>query len=90
MIFRTSNRKHIKPTKHEINDNAIKQISSTTFLGVTSDNKLIRAEHINQVKCKISKGVGIIKKAKRLLTRRCLVTLYYSLLFHHLTRCMWG
>ena len=65
MIFRTSNRKLIKPTKLEINDNAIKQVSSTTFLGVTIDNKLSWAEHINKVKCKISKGVGIINKAKR-------------------------
>ena len=63
MIFRTSNRKLIKPTKLEINDNAIKQVSSTTFLGVTIDNKLNWAEHINKVKCKISKGVGIINKA---------------------------
>ena len=87
MIFRTSNRKLIKPTKLLINDNAIKQVSSTTFLGVTIDNKLNWAEHINQVKCKISKGVGIINKAKRLLTRPCLVTLYYSFLFPHLTYC---
>ena len=88
MIFRTSNRKLIKPTKLEINDNSIKQ----TFLGVTIDNKLNWAEHINKVKCKISKGVGIINKAKRLLTRPCLVTLYYSFLFPHLTYCIevWG
>ena len=92
MIFRTSHRKHIKLTKLEINDNAIKQVSSTTFLGVTIDNKLNWAEHINKVKCKISKGVGIINKAKRLLTRPCLVTLYYSFLFPHLTYCIevWG
>ena len=91
MIFRTSNRKHIKLTKLEINDNAIKQVSSTTF-GVTIDNKLNWAEHINQVKCKICKGVGIINKAKILLTRPCLVTSYYSFLFPHLTYCIevWG
>ena len=88
MIFRTSNRKHIKPTKLEINDNAIKQVSSTTFLGITIDNKLNWAEHINQVKCKISKGVGIINKAKILLTRPCLVTLYYLFVFPHLTYCI--
>ena len=63
MIFRTSNRKLIIPTKLEINDNAIKQVSSTTFLGITIDNKLNWAEHINKVKCNISKGVGIINKA---------------------------
>ena len=92
MIFRTSNRKHIKPTKLEINDNAIKQVSSTTFIGVTIDNKLNWAEHIDKVKCKISKDFGIINKAKRLLTRPYLVTLYYSFLFPHLTYCIevWG
>ena len=92
MVFRTSTRKHIKPTKHEINDNAIKQVSSATFLDVTIDNKLNRTEHINLVKYKSSKGVGILNKAKRLLTRPCLVTLYYSFLFPHLTYCIevWG
>ena len=92
MIFSTYNRKLIKPTKLEINDNAIKQVSSTTFIGVTIDNKLNWAEHINRVKCKISKGVGIINKAKRFLTRPCLVTLYYSFVFPHLTYCIevWG
>ena len=92
MIFRTSNRKLIKPTKLEINDNAIKQVSSTTFLSVTIDNKLNWAGHINKVKGKISKRVGIINKAKIFLTRPCLVTLYYSFLFPHLTYCIevWG
>ena len=92
MILRTSHRKHIKPTKLEINDNAIREVSSTTFFGITIDNQLNWAEHINQVKCKISKGVGIINKAKRLLTRPYLVTLYYSFLFAHLTYCIevWG
>ena len=64
VIFRTSNRKLIKPTKLQINDSAIKQVSSTTFLGVTIDNKLNWAEYINKVEYKISKGVGIINKAK--------------------------
>ena len=70
----------------------IKQVSSTTFLGVTIDKKLNWAEHINKVKCKISKGVGIINKAKIFLTRPCLVTLYYSFLLPHLTYCIevWG
>ena len=86
MVFRTSNRKLIKPTKLEINDNAIKQVSSTTFQHI--DNKLNWAEHINKVKCKISKGVGIINKDKIFLTRPCLVTLYYSFLFPHLTYCI--
>ena len=55
------------PTKLEINDNAIKQVSFTTFLSITIDNRLNWAEHINQIKCKISKS-GILNKAKRLLT----------------------
>ena len=77
MIFRISNRKHIISTKLEINDKVIKYVSSVTFLGVTTDNKLNWAEYINQVKYKIPKGVGIII-TKILLTRQCFVTLYYS------------
>ena len=91
MIFRTSNRKHIISTKLEINDNVIKCVSSITFLGVTTDNKLNWAEYINHVKYKIYKGVGIII-TKILLTRPCLVTLYYSFSFPHLTYYIevWG
>ena len=76
MTFRTSNKKYIKPSTLDFNDNTIKQVSSTTFLGVKIDNKLNCTEHINQVKGKLSKGVGILNKAKRVFTHySCLVTL---------------
>ena len=57
---------------------------STIFLGVTINNILYWVENFKQVKCKISKGIGIIKKSKRTLTISCLVTLYYSILFTYL------
>ena len=50
----------------------------------TVDNKLNSAERSVYVKRKISK-FGILNKAKRVLTKSYLVTLYYSFIFPYLT-----
>ena len=92
MILRTSHRNISNRQNLKLMIMLLGKYPLQHFFGITIDNQLNWAEHINQVKCKISKGVGIINKAKRLLTRPCLVTLYYSFLFPHLTYCIevWG
>mgnify|MGYP001173856444 CR=1 FL=1 len=48
----------------QINDATIEIVHKTKFLGVMVDNKLSFGEHINYIHGKLSKGLGIIKKAR--------------------------
>ena len=49
-------------------------------------------DHIAYVKNKISKGIGIIYKARSVLSKTSLVSLYYSYVYPYLTYCIeaWG
>lgn len=44
------------------------------------------------VKSKVSRGIGIINKAKRVFDKRSLTTLYHSFIYPHLSCCIevWG
>ena len=70
----------------------INQVNETKFLGVMVDDKLSWASHINYISKKISKGIGILCKARKYLPRNCLVTLYYSFVYPYLNYCLevWG
>jgi hypothetical protein len=68
----------------KINDNVIEKVSNTKFLGIIIDNKLSWKEHISFVKSKVSRGIGIICKARKSLQLRTLVQLYYSFIYPYL------
>ena len=59
----------------------LNRINSIKYLGVIIDHKLNWCEHITYVKNKISKGVGIIYKARRYLNKKSLLTLYYAFIY---------
>ena len=84
MIFRTKNKntKHSNPIK--IGNEIINEVEHTKFLGVIIDNRLKWNFHVNLIKRKISKGFGVICKAKRLMKKETLVTLYYSFVYPYL------
>ena len=56
------------------------------------DDKLSWASHINYISKKISKGIGILCKARKFLPKSCLITLYYSFVYPYLNYCLevWG
>ena len=90
MIF---SRKHISTVRDvSINNCQLKRIYQTKFLGVFIDWKLSWTYHINYVKNKISKSIGILCKARKILKSASLITLYYSFVFPYLTYCIeiWG
>ena len=75
-----------------IKNEPIKQDYKTKFLGVIVDEKLTWSEHIQYIKCKIAKGIGIISKARRLLKNETLRILYYCFVYPYLNYCVevWG
>ena len=75
-----------------INGESIEEVSQSKFLGVIIDNKLTWANHINYIKSKISKGIGIVCKAKAHLNHSTLLTLYHSFIYPYFNYAIevWG
>ena len=67
-------------------------VNEASFLGVILDEHLTWKSHIAQTSRKMSKSVGIIKKASFYLHTRALVMLYYSLVYPYMQYCIlvWG
>ena len=59
----------------------LNKVTSIKYLGVIIDPKLSWIEHISHVKYKISKGIGILYKARIFLEKRDLLNLYYSYIY---------
>ena len=75
-----------------IENQAINEVNKTTFLGVIIDKNLTWKEHISYFSSKISRGIGMIIKAKKRLNKDAIVTLYYSFIYSYMTYCnhVWG
>ena len=56
----------INDTDIKINGQKIARVACTRFLGVLIDEKLSWTNHIKSIKMKISKGTGILNKAKNI------------------------
>ena len=92
ILFKSKNRAIGIPPKIYINGNEIDNVLKTKFIGVILDSNLKWDHHINLIKTKIAKGIGIICKARKLLELNTLLTLYYSMIYPYLTYCIevWG
>ena len=93
-------RKRINPTgdgsSHPliitIDDETLEQVEQTKFLGVIVDSKLTWQYHIANISSKISKLLYVFTRVRYVLDKSSLLTLYYSLIYPHLTYCViiWG
>ena len=70
----------------------IERVDYTKFLGVLIDSKLNWKKHIDYIRTKISKGIGIMNHVKRNLTKETLTLLYFTLIYPPLSYCiiLWG
>ena len=64
------------------------KVVSLKYLGVIVDHKLNWIDHIIYVKNKISKGIGIMYKARRYLNKVSLKNLYYAYIYPYFTYCI--
>ena len=62
------------------------------FLGVLLDENLNFQSHINSVRLKVSRAVGIMKKMRDIAPSNILMKLYYALVYPHITYSIevWG
>ena len=64
---------------------SLKRVDYTTFLGVIIDSGLTWNNHVKFIATKIARGVGILSKLKHLLPKQVLRSLYFTLIYPHLT-----
>ena len=65
-----------------IDNHELTQVNSAKYLGVIIHHKQNWIEHISYVKSKMSKGIGIMYKARQFLTKKlclCCTMLIFSL-----------
>ena len=67
-----------------INDKEIKPADSIKFLGIMFDEHLTWRNHITTIENKISKNLGFLYKAKRVLNMNALKSLYFSFIHSYL------
>ena len=88
-------RARIKSDEHAvitINNVILQRTNSLKYLGVIIDYKLNWTQHIAHVKNKISKGIGIMYRARNYLSKVSMRKLYYSYIYPYLIYCIevWG
>ena len=96
MYYIIFHRARIKLTSHTsglyMGGSIITATDTLKYLGVLIDDKITWIPHITYVKNKVSKGIGIMLKARNYLKRNALVNLYYSFIYPYLIYCIeaWG
>lgn len=70
-----------------LNGVEIERVYETKFLGVISDHKFSWKLHIEYIKQKLSKTIGIIYKTSNFLNKKCLHPLYFSLIMLCMSLC---
>ena len=88
-----------KKTRHSSNNLSISiegckldTVTHTKFLGIILNNELNWKHHLTHISNKLSKSIGILKRAKPFLNTKTLLQLYYSFLYPNISYCsiIWG
>ena len=91
MIFKQKQKRCNTDLKILLNNIEIDLVKEVSFLGVILDKHLTWKVHISHVARKMSKSIGIVKKASFCLSNS-LITLYYSLVYPYMQYyiLVWG
>ena len=94
MVFHRARLKNSDDINMDVimDNHMLTKVNSIKYLGIIVDHKLNWIDHITYVKAKISKGIGIMYKARRHLNKHSLRNLYYAYIYPYLTYCVevWG
>ena len=92
MVFNLGKKKLETTDPVHIKGNKLKKVDTSKFLGVIIDYKLNWLPHIQYIKSKISKGIGILSKARKCLSVSSLITMYYCFIYPYMIYCVeaWG
>ena len=68
-----------------IDGELIKEVDKTIFLGILIDNKLTWKQDTAYASDEITRGIGMIIKARQYVNKQGLISLYYSFIYSYLT-----
>ena len=76
----------------KIGEEPVSMVKHAKYLGVQVDQHLLWDEHLNVINKKISRGIGMLKFAKRYLPLQTIQTMYKSLVEPYFRYCspVWG
>ena len=83
MVFHRARIK-TKSSEISIRDNKISRVFSTKFLGIIIDDQFKWLKHIQYIKNKVSKSVGILCKVQHYLDQQTLNNLYFTFVYPYL------
>ena len=91
ILFCTKN-PSVKLNDIVLNCEIIEKVEHFKFLGVHIDSKLNWSYHTQCIRKKMSKGIGILYRAKDNLKYDTLLTLYYNFIYPYIVCCIevWG
>ena len=92
IVFNPGRRTLSETDDLSINGIKLKRKNSTLFLGVKLDDKLSWKDHVQHIKLKIAKNIGILRKCREKFQRSTLISLYYCFIYPFLSYCIevWG
>ena len=92
ILFRRKRSKTLIDKDLIIDGVKIDMVEKTKFLGVVIDEYLSFRYHVNHIKGKIARGLGILYKTKRLVNQATMSVLYNSFIYPYLNYCIiiWG
>ena len=76
----------------KINETVLQCVTSTKFLGVQLDNKMLWKDHITYVRGKLSSVLSVLYRVRSLVDSKSLILLYNTLFVPHMYYCcsIWG
>jgi len=85
VIFRAKTKKLTNNLSINIGNQNIEQVNSTNLFGLNIDQDLSWKHHIKKVSSKIAKLSGIMIRTRHYLPLKILQTIYFALVYSHLT-----
>ncbi|KAK0146590.1 putative RNA-directed DNA polymerase from transposon BS [Merluccius polli] len=76
----------------KIDNILLERVYENMFLGVIIDHKFSWKPHINHIRAKVARSLGVLGKTRHVLNTNSLYTLYFTLITPYLTYCVevWG
>ena len=92
IVFSTNSNVTHRHFDVKINGNSLERVMHTKFLGIIIDDKLSWQRHIEHVRNKVSKTIGVLLRVRHKINIKLLRTIYNTLILPHFTYCitLWG
>ena len=91
IIFHANNKPKL-PVTILINNKAVDEVDHVKYLGIIIDSKLTFKKHIDELKKKISRSIGVMYKLRPFVTTKILSNIYYAIVYPFLLYgiTIWG